>query len=141
MIRFRPAVPEDADRLVLRKEDLAEARLYGFKTPADGLRASLEMTPMASAAEDSQGRLLALWGVAVCGEHQRPWLMCSEAAKGHPRALLDMAQKTVRWCKASGRPTENFIGKASTSNRRFVQRLGFVIEPLPNPVFDRFYLP
>lgn len=140
MITVRPAVPEDAARIKLRVEDLAEAHLYRFPSPRAGLLHSIEVSQEAFTALDGK-TVVAIWGVFQDEVGLHPWLMSSKAVAGHSRALLGHARSLVQRLRASGLPINNLIGKQSVSNRRFVEHLGFRIVPLRNPVFDRFYLP
>ena len=120
-------------------QDAAEAALY-HGDPTENLRLSIVASRWSWAAEDETG-LVALWGAGARRDEVVPWLMSSERVEAHPRALLGLGRRLVEWCRESGLQASNYIGKASHSNRRFVRRLGFLIEPLPVGPFDRFYLP
>lgn len=141
LVSIRKAAPEDAYALVPRPEDAAEIQQYGFLTASPALRDSLELSQHAWAATDKTG-VVALYGLAADETGVHPWLICSGAAKGHPRALLGLGKRIVSGLRALEAPVWNYISKNAHTNRRFVEHLGFVIEPLPDhPRFDRFYLP
>lgn len=141
LLAVRPAEPEDAFALVPRPEDAAEIQQYGFLNPAVALMDSLELSRSAWAATDAGG-LVALFGHSEDDLGVHPWMVCSRAVKRHPRPLLGLSRLAVDGWRSLGVPVWNYISKQAHTNRRFVEHLGFVIEPLPHhPRFDRFYLP
>lgn len=135
MIDIREAQPGDSARLVLRPEDAAEVTL--------GWQGRTE-------AEIAAGRALAAWDgdelVALCGvapgeDLLAPWLLASPSIRRHRRLLAQKARHLVATLRDDLCTVGNYIGKDSPSNRKFIQKLGFVILPSPSGDHDFFYLP
>jgi hypothetical protein len=138
MIQASPAKPEDAFELALREEDSREV--------SEGWRVSLALAIAAGegvAYRDSEGHLLALFGLSVFDKEASPWLLCSPLIEQHKVAVWRRARRIVASFRkdANGRLVYNYIPKDSHGNRAFVQALGFRILPSPRDGFDLFYLP
>lgn len=140
-LEVRPARGSDAAALRPRPEDLREIQQYGYLSPEAALRDSLAISGRAWAGT-IDGRVVALLGVSQDDTGVHPWLMSDSALAGRKRAVLGLGRGIVDWLREFRAPVWNFISKDAHGSRRFVEHLGFVIEPLPdNPRFDRFYLP
>lgn len=138
MITNRPATVADIMALQLRPEDAAEAspdwRAHAIScmNHGDVVQAFLLGDTVVALVGMTQGPMFAA-----------PWLLCSPLVEGHKTFLWRRALRLVEVIRESkGFATiGNFIGKHSTSNRRFIQALGFVILVSPSGDHDFFYLP
>lgn len=144
MIETRWARPEDAVGFPLSLEDRAE--LGHYEAPPEALICkAIEDCPGTSWACLIGGRVQALWGFKQRGELVSPWLLASSAARAHPRAFLSLGREfmgAMAACRAAGMEVRNQVGRHSDRNKRFLRKLGFVIEPGdPASPFQPFHLP
>lgn len=139
----------DADQIDIRAEDLAEIALYGSAiSPQEGIRRSILCSPEAWTARDPKtGEVVAIFGVGeghtAEGIVRSPWLISSEGLRRHGRdairigrAVRENLQKQVK----RGAIVRNYISKQAHANRAFVERVGYVIEHVPDSPFDIFRL-
>ena len=135
MIDLRDARPGDSGRLVLRPEDAAEV------SPEWHALTEQEIALGRVLAAWEGDELIALCGIALGDGLAAPWLLASTSIQRHRRLLAKMARALVADLRTYRCTVGNYIGKASASNRKFIQALGFVILPSPSGAHDFFYLP
>lgn len=135
MIDLRDAKVGDAARLVLRPEDAAEV------SPGWQERTEAEIAAGRALAAWDGDELVALCGIAPSEDLASPWLLASPRISRHRRLLAKTARHLVADLRTYPCTVGNYIGKASASNRKFIQKLGFVILPSPSGDHDFFYLP
>lgn len=85
--------------------------------------------------------LVALCGAVPGPSLLSPWFLASSAIEKHRVAAMRHARHFVADLLKGGAVVGNYIGKASTANREFIQALGFVILQSPTGDHDFFYLP
>jgi hypothetical protein len=141
-LTINPATSFDAYLMNLREEDLQEVLMSSSgKPPHEVVEESIRISTAAWAADDGD-RVVAVWGIAESPLGVHPWLLCSEAVKGHPRAVARISRRFVGALRAHHpRPICNLVSKAAQGNRAFIRSLGFVIVDRPGNPFDYFYLP
>lgn len=131
-IRFEHLTRAHLDAIQLRPEDAREAS-EGWKDAADPERSV--------AAVDTEGRVVAVFGIVEGAREVGVWLLCSDLVDNHRATLWRHAKGFVKLLRKDPRLAFNFIPKDSHGNRRFVERLGFRILPTPGGTHDFFYLP
>jgi hypothetical protein len=138
MITDRPATEADIKALELRPEDAAEV------SPDWRIRAiySLRKGALIQAYLDGD-KVVALCGLTEGPMFAGPWLLCSPEVENHKAYVWRKAKRLVGILRDNAKSVTvgNYIGKASRSNRRFIQALGFVILVAPTGDHDFFYLP
>lgn len=135
MIALRDAEPGDTQHLTLRAEDAREVR------PGWQQAVEREIRDGTVVAYWDGSDLVALWGITVGPDFWGPWLLASDHIEKHQREAVRRARRAVRHLKTLPRTVGNYIGKHATSNRKFVEALGFVIIESPSGDHDFFYLP
>lgn len=134
----RPAIPSDAYLLQLRPEDAREVSEGWREKVAESIRQGNTYAALEG------GELLALFGIQPGPGVLGPWLLCARGIRRHQRELMRRARRVVHALRQSaqaGTLVYNYIPKDSHGNRRFVERLGFVILPAPGDGQDLFFLP
>jgi hypothetical protein len=135
MIEIKRAEPGDSDKLTLRPEDQAEV--------SPEWRAHVE-------AEIAHGFVLCYWagptlvamfGITKAPDLLGPWLLCSDHINAHRGDLMAVARACVDEFRTYAETVGNYIGKHAHANRKFIQKLGFLIIKCPSGDHDFFYLP
>jgi hypothetical protein len=140
------ASPKDASLIDIRPEDLAEIALYGLPvSPAEGIARSIAMSPEAWTARDAKtGEVVAIFGVGDHGSVKSPWLISSEGLRRHGRDALRIGRavrNNLQRQADCGVVIKNYVSKQAAANRAFIERVGYVIEHIPDSSFDLFHLP
>lgn len=143
-LKIEAATQETAKLLTLRDSDVRElALVHPGKAPFDAVMESIAVSKQAWIALNMDGPV-AVFGYAVNDSLLVPWMLCDKRVSQHGRDALRLGAAWVALFKkeAGPRQVSNWIAKDNASARRFIQRLGFVIEPRPDvPNFDFFFLP
>jgi hypothetical protein len=146
MILLQHVTYDHCVEMELRQSDLEELEITNpGKDPLEVLLHSCRMSQLNYAAVDiDTGSVIAIFGVAFGNGYTIPWMLSSPDVKAYGRQAIRIARRWLRdvVAIADGGPIGNFIAKNNTSARKYIQALGFVIEPLAdNEHLDFFYLP
>lgn len=136
--------PEDAREIVLREADANELSLLCGNADAISLLASCIDPQCSMTARDSEGRIVAIWGITSTDKTLSPWLLCSDLIENHKGTVWRLAKhalQTLQGAANRGWLVYNYMAKENRQAREFVQALGFVVLPTPASPFDFFYLP
>jgi hypothetical protein len=124
----------------MRGADQDEAALYGL-TPVDGLRSSVDVS-LEAWTVDVDGTPSALFGLAPAGGGKAaPWMLATDAL---PAAWLGVAKRARRIVQTWARqqPLENWCDNRNAVAVRFLEWLGFTLEPVVGSrVLRRFWMP
>jgi hypothetical protein len=119
----------------MRAADRDEAALFAL-SPLDGLRASVEASTESYTVE-LDGTPAAIFGLAPAGGKGAPWLLATDAFPRGGMAVARRARWMVqRWSKMT--PLENWCAPRNAIAIRFLEWLGFTIEPVDGRVLVRF---
>lgn len=123
----------------MRVADQAEAALYDV-SPLVGLQASIEASVEAWTVE-LDGQPAAIFGLApTSGTAGAPWLLATDA---FPRAWMGVARRAVRIVRTWARmmPLANYCDTQNVVALRFLEWLGFTVEPSRGRRLVRFSMP
>jgi hypothetical protein len=133
------ARPADAFELDLREEDQAEVS-EGWRTRA----ANAIEEGNAQTYRDAAGSIVGIFGVTFPLDGVvSPWLLCSPLLAQHRREALRRGRRMIDAIRRAAPDAFvfNHIPKAATSNRRFVQAMGFRVVPSGESGLDLIYFP
>lgn len=135
MIEFVAASPAHVGTIAnrMREIDAKECAVMG-RSPKQALRLSLRASVAAWTAK-VDGRPEAMFGVStlsLLGGEGSPWLLMTEDAVRHRRALLADARRYVDILQASFPILSNNVHADNAIAIRWLERLGFTV----GPVFD-----
>lgn len=131
VVEIRAATVADAQALVLRPSDLAEAEAWSHDPPAKTVEDSIRHSSEAWAGL-ADGELVCLFGVApltLIGVTGVPWLMGSVTIERHQRAFLRRNRNFIDRWQAEYPVLRNFVDSRNTTSQRWLRWLGFRIDP------------
>jgi len=143
VVEYRPAVPDDAVRLIadIRPADRLELEATAARPLVDTVLESLALSDEPLAAE-SDGRLLCLLGIApfqLLSDIGVPWLIGTNALRAKRKTLLAEGRRFVSFVSPQYPRLANMVDARNTESVGWLRRLGFAIDP-PVP-FGPYGLP
>jgi hypothetical protein len=114
----------------MRQADVAECRALG-RTPKEALRMGLRMSLYALSAIEDDGAVTAMFGLTVVsalGGVARPWFLGTDRVFMHPRELLCIGRKVVRWWNSEFSHLENIVAVDNHAAIRLLMHWGATIE-------------
>jgi hypothetical protein len=123
----------------MRQADREEADLHHFD-PADGLQRSVDASVEAWTVEVN-GTPAALFGLARGGAGKgMPWLLATDLFVTAWMGVARRARRIVQtWARYA--PLENWCDPRNEVALRFLEWLGFEVEPVKGRTLARFWMP
>jgi hypothetical protein len=133
-LRFRPALPTDADDLLadLRPEDRQEAdALLGPGKADDAIRTSLKNSLMAWSAVDDEGVvfIFGLVMLSVVGSEGSPWMVGTTRTERYPRELVREGRAYIARMLKAAPLLANAVDARNKRSIAWLKRIGFTILP------------
>lgn len=129
-IDVQPAWPEAIDHIAknLSERDRAEIWAYSGKLPDEALAHSVGRSEECEVAL-FDGEPAAAFGCAPFGPNGSPWLLSTDRLREAPRHVLSVSQERVGRYARVYPALINFVHWKNMPSLRWLERLGFSIEP------------
>lgn len=149
-LKFAAATEEDIPELVwrMRPLDQDEMRASSGSDFEGALRRSLAVSDDPVSLRQTDGRLVALFGVAphsLLSETAYPWLIGTKLMRANAGPVLRYARGYIEFARERYPRLVNYVDARNGPSIRWLRRIGFTIDPpAPHGVmglpFHRFHL-